>query len=140
MKLILVGLLLLATSVQAKTDYSKFVPGGKIVEQSKIDIKIKTKAGTNIEIGIDDDGEMEEASGTAAHKGDEFEPGNKLVSLKVAVDNLVKAGKTVQGEWIFEENEEGEWIYDIEGEENKKPVDYIVSAKDGKLLKTEVDE
>ena len=140
MKLIFIGLLLLATSVQAKTDYSKLVPGGKIVEKTKIDIKIKTKAGTNIEIGIDDDGEMEEASGSAAHKGDEFEPGNKLVSLKVAVDNLVKAGKAVQGEWTFEKSEEGEWIYDIEGEENKKPVDYIVSAKDGKLLKTEVDE
>lgn len=140
MKSIFVGLLLLASSGHAKTDYTKLVPGGKVLEQSKIDIKIKTKAGTHIEIGIDDDGEMEEASGSAAHKGDEFEPGNKLVSLKVAVENLVKAGKSVQGEWIFEENEEGEWIYDIEGEENKKPVDYIVSAKDGKLLKTEVDE
>ncbi len=133
-------LILLSPLAWSKANPAALVPGGKISEQTKAEIHITTAAGTVIDIELDMDGELEEASGNAAEKGDIFEPGDKLVSLKVAVEQLKKAGKTLQGEWTFEETDEHGWVYDIEGVEKKAPVDYIVSAESGKLLKTEVDE
>lgn len=124
----------------AGTDATKLVPGGKILSQKPDEIKVTTKAGTVVEIGLDGDGEMEEATGSSADKGDVFEPGDKMITLKMAVDSLKKSGKTLQGEWTFEENEEGDWVYDLEGVEKKAAVDYIVNATNGKLIKTEVDE
>lgn len=140
MAIILSFILHIFSLAYAGPDAAKLVPEGKIVSQKADEIKVKTKSGTVVEIGVDMDGELEEASGGAAEKGDVFEPGEKLITLKAAVETLKKAGKTLQGEWIFEENEEGEWVYDIEGVEKKAAVDYIVNATNGKLMKTEVDE
>lgn len=140
MAVILSLFLHLITLAHASTDAVKLVPGGKILSQKPDEIQVTTKAGTVVEIGLDADGEMEEASGSAADKGDVFEPGEKMISLKGAVEALKRAGKTLQGEWTFEENEEGDWVYDFEGVEKKAAVDYIVNATNGKLLKTEVDE
>jgi uncharacterized membrane protein YkoI len=131
---------LFTLSAYAVPDLIKLVPHSTLSSKTKTEIKLKTKAGTVIEIGIDDDGEMEEASGNLAEKGDEFEPGDKILSLKAVVDILKKEGKKLQGEWTYEENEEGDWVYDFEGIEKNKDVDYIVNATTGKILKTELDE
>lgn len=124
----------------ADVDALKLVPGGKIKSKTSFEIKVTTPQNTEVELGIDQDGDLEEASGLAAEKGDIFEPGEKRLSLKDVVAALKKAGKTLQGEWIFEQSDDGDWLYDLEGIENKKNVDYIVNAETGKLLRTEVDE
>ncbi len=129
----------LAPRAFANADALKLVPGGKIQVQTPFETKVTTAAGTTIELGFAD-GELEEASGAACEKGDVFEPGEKKLGLKAAVDALKKLGKTLQGEWTYEQLENGEWVYDFEGTENKKNVDFILSAESGKLLKTEVDE
>lgn len=133
-------IILMATQAWAMPDTAKLVPDSTVVSKTKIDVKVKTKAGTTIELGFDDDGELEEASGTAAIKGDAFIPGDGLLTLKAITDELAKNGKTLQGEWTFEENEEGDWVYDLEGSEKGKEVDFIVNAKTGKLIATEIDE
>lgn len=124
----------------AKADLVRLVPGGKVTMQKDGEAQVTTPAGTLVDIELDMDGELEEASGSSAEKGDVFEPGEKMITLKAAVESLKKAHKTLQGEWTFEESEEFGWVYDIEGVEKKAAVDYIVSAESGKLLKTEVDE
>ncbi|MBY0516785.1 MAG: PepSY domain-containing protein [Bacteriovoracaceae bacterium] len=131
---------LITLSAYAAPDLVKLVPQSTIAGKTKTEIKLKTKAGTIVEIGIDDEGEMEEASGSLADKGDEFEPGDKSLSLKAVVEILKKEGKKLQGEWTYEENEEGDWVYDFEGIEKNKDVDYIVNATTGKILKTELDD
>ncbi|MFP5490801.1 MAG: PepSY domain-containing protein [Bacteriovoracia bacterium] len=124
----------------ADVDALKLVPGGKIKSKTSFEIKVTTAQNTEVELGIDQDGDLEEASGLSAEKGDVFEPGEKRLPLKDVVAALKKAGKTLQGEWIFEQSDDGDWLYDLEGIENKKNVDYIVNAENGKLLRTEVDE
>lgn len=124
----------------ADVDALKLVPGGKIKSKTSFEIKVTTAQNTEVELGIDQDGDLEEASGLSAEKGDVFVPGEKRLPLKDVVAALKKAGKTLQGEWIFEQSDDGDWLYDLEGIENKKNVDYIVNAENGKLLRTEVDE
>lgn len=124
----------------AGLDPLKLVPGGKVKSKTSFEIKVTTPQNTEVELGIDQEGELEEASGVAAEKGDVFVPGEKRLPLSDIVASLKKAGKTLQGEWIFEQNDEGDWLYDLEGTENKKNVDFIVNAESGKLLRTEIDE
>jgi len=136
----LLAVFFVLTSSAAPLDIKKLVPGGTEVSRSHGEIKVKTAAGTIIELGVDADGELEEASGSAAEKGDVFEPGEGQLTLAKATQALKKSGKTAQGEWTFEENESGDWIYDFEGTENKKAVDWIIHATNGKLLRTEIDD
>jgi hypothetical protein len=136
----LLAVLLILSAEASTLDIKKLVPGGTEISRDNGEIKVKTTAGTVIELSMDADGELEEASGSAVLKGDVFEPGAGQLSLAQASEGLKKSGKTPQGEWTFEENENGDWIYDFEGTENKKAVDYIVNATNGKLLKTEIDD
>jgi hypothetical protein len=131
---------LFSLSALAEVDALKLVPGGKIKIKNSFEIKVTTVQNTEVDLGIDQDGNLEEASGLSAEKGDVFEPGEKRLSLKEVVAILKKSGKALQGEWIFEQSDDGDWLYDVEGIENKKNVDYIINAENGKLLRTEVDE
>ena len=99
---------------------------------------METVGKTQIELVFDDKGVLEEAYGKAAGKGDNFVPGQKMLPLDEIVKKL--AGKTLQGEWIFEQNANGDWVYDIEGRENNKDVDYIINAETGVVKEVILDE
>jgi uncharacterized membrane protein YkoI len=90
------------------------------------------------ELVFDDKGVLEEAYGKAAGKGDNFVPGQKMLPLDEIIKKLT--GKTIQGEWIFEQNANGDWVYDIEGRENDKDVDYIINAETGAVKEVILDE
>lgn len=143
---------LLALGVQAKEEMkdgkkvdlkamaTKFVSGGKIVEEDGDEFAVQTSKGTKVELELQKDGKIEEASGEKAMAGDVFTPteGN-LISLEKAADSLKKSGKMPTGEWSFEETNRHGWVYEFEGKEDNKNFDYSVSAKDGKIIRESRD-
>jgi hypothetical protein len=129
---------LLLSSAFASPLVKELVPQGKIVSESPESIKVETVGKTQIELVFDDKGVLEEAYGKAAGKGDNFVPGQKMLPLDEIIKKLT--GKTIQGEWIFEQNANGDWVYDIEGRENDKDVDYIINAETGAVKEVILDE
>lgn len=129
---------LVLSSAFASPLVKELVPQGKIVNESPESIKVETPNKTEIELVFDDKGILEEAFGKAAGKGDNFVPGQKLLPLEEIVKKL--SGKTLHGEWIFEQNSKGEWVYDIEGSEKGKDVDYIINSETGAVSEVILDE
>lgn len=121
-----------------KENALKYVKEGKVVHEKANEVKVQTKAGTVVEVEFKNDGTLEEASGKALDQ-DVFEPGNGMISLKDARDSLKKAGKTPVGEWSFENSLTKGWNYEFEGFEDGKKMDYIVDAKNGKLIESRID-
>lgn len=107
---------------------SSMVPRGKVIETIGRDYKVKTRAGTKIDIEFRRDGRLEEARGLNLNKGDELEPGEGLISLSTAAQKLHLLGNKVEGFWVLEQDEEMGWIYEFS--------EAIVSARDGRVIKT----
>ena len=120
------------------SDAVKYVPGGKVVQEKAEEVKIQTPAGTIVEVEFDRAGKFEEASGDSV-ENDVFVPGEGLLSLKDAVDSLKKAGKTPVGDWSLDSSLIRGWHYEFEGFENGKKMDYVLDAKTGKLISSEID-
>ncbi len=129
----------LAMSAEAK-DVNHFVPEGKIFKEKKNEFKFKTSAGTIVKIEAGSDASLKEASGDAAIRGDVFVPGMDLLSLKDVTEALAKLGKVPAGEWKLEKSFLGGWIYEFEGKEKNKEMEYEVDAKTGQLLKVEEED
>ena len=121
-------------------DFKTYVPEGTLVKEKVDELKVKTKAGTTIEIEFTSDGSFKEASGDAAVSGDIFIPGMKLLSLKEASDALVKLGKLPSGEWNLEKGFLSDWTYEFEGKDNDRKMEYKLDAKTGQLLKEEEED
>lgn len=144
MKLMLLTTLLMASAQvfsatgTVKENALKYVKEGKVVHEKDNEVKVQTKAGTIVEVEFKNDGTLEEASGKALDQ-DIFEPGNGLISLKDAREALKKAGKTPVGEWSFDNSLTKGWNYEFEGFENGSKIDYVVDAKNGKLLESRID-
>lgn len=115
------------------------VPDGKVHEVGKDEIKIATANDSIVELEFSANGKLEEASGDDCHR-DILIPKNGLLTLAEANQALEKQGKEVQGEWSLEESFFQGWHYDFEGTENGKEVEFVVDAKNGKLLKIKVDD
>lgn len=122
-----------------KFDFKKYVPDGTLVREKNDEFKVKTTAGTVVEIETSQDGSLDEASGNSAKSGDVFFPGMGLLSLKEATDVLEKLGKKPEGEWSLEKGFLSGWVYEIEGKDNGRNMEYKVDAKTGQLLKEEED-
>jgi uncharacterized membrane protein YkoI len=116
----------------------KYVPGGKIVQEKKNEIKVQTPNGTIVEIEFKRNGNLEEASGDTVDK-DIFVPGEGLLSLKDAYAAMTKAGKQPVGDWSLDDSMLKGWHYEFEGLEDGKNMDYVVDAKTGKILESKVD-
>lgn len=119
-------------------DALKFVPGGKIIQEKKDEVKVETPAGSVVEVEFDRKGKFEEASGDSI-MNDLFVPGDGLMALKDAVAMTQKQGKTLTGEWSLDKSMMKGWYYKFEGSENGKKMDYLVDAKTGKILESKVD-
>lgn len=141
MKLTFIFFLLSSFSIQAanfEKKALKFVPGGMIQSSDKDEFSIKTKAGSIVEIELDRNGDLDEASGNAANN-DVFVPGQGLLSLNEAVKAMAKEGKIVQGEWSLDKDFLRDWEYEFEGMEDGKQYEYSMNAKTGKLIGSEAD-
>lgn len=136
---VLVIFAMIATARAADPKISTIIPEGEIVQEKEREVKVKTKAGSIVEVEFDRGGKFEEASGKAPDK-DVLNPGNNLITLAKAYEALKAAGKTATGDWSLEKSFMKGWIYEFEGFENGKEVDYLINAENGKFLETRIDD
>ncbi len=115
------------------------VPGGTVLRQDKNEYDVETPQKTIVEVEMEKDGSIDEASGDASSNGDVFVPGDGRISLTEAIEALKKAGKAPAGDWSFEKKLLSGWIYEFDGIENNQRMEYEVSAKDGKILSEKKD-
>jgi hypothetical protein len=121
------ALILLSWNLEASEEVVRsMVPKGKILEKLIRTYTVKTRAGSKVEIRLQRDGKFWSALGRNLNQGDEFEPGDGLISLGTAAQALEVLGKTPKGAWVLEKDEKLGWIYEIETR--------LVDAKSGRLL------
>ncbi|WP_413574889.1 hypothetical protein ACLVWU_11645 [Bdellovibrio sp. HCB290] len=118
---------------------TKIVPAGNIVRQDGHEYKLTTSKNTLMEVEFNRDGSIDEASGDAAGAGDVLVPGEGRKTLEEVVKSLNVAGKKPSGDWSFKKSFIHGWIYEVEGFEGGKKMEYLVSAKDGSLIKEKQD-
>lgn len=128
-----------AFSQDSSFKVENYVPGGKVSQVKEKEVKVLTPNSTIVEIEFKASGEFEEASGDASTR-DIFVPGQGLLSLSDAVASLAKAGKKADGEWSLEHSFLKGWVYEFNGIEGVKKMEYFVDAKTGKLLESRVDD
>lgn len=105
----------------------QMVPHGKIFEEQGRDLILKTLSGTKIRIEFKRDGAFEEAKGMNLNLGDEFEPGEGLISLGSAAKEVTKKiGLKPQGHWRLSKDNKLDWIYELGSE--------VINAKTGELI------
>jgi hypothetical protein len=118
---------------------TKFVPNGKVVQEGRNEMKVRTANNTVVELAFADNGQIKEASGDRVDK-DAFMPGMKgFLSLEQARESAKGAGKSPIGEWSFGKDPKLGWHYGFAGFENGKAMDYRVDGKSGKLLSAKAD-
>ncbi len=123
-----------ASEAQIKESLNQFVPESKFLHKDGDEYKVTTAKQTIVEVEFDRDGKVDEASGDAVEGGDVFIPGRGNFTLAQALDALKKSGKTPTGDWKYKKSFLNGWVYEFEGTENGKKMDYAVSAKDGALV------
>lgn len=122
-----------------KAKAAEFVPSSTFLAEDGDEFQFQTAKGTIVEVELNRDGSIDEASGDAALTGDVFVPGGSLLSLSAAVESLKKSGKTTQGDWSFEKSTLNGWVYEFEGVEGGKKMEYVIDATAGKLIKAKRD-
>ncbi|GEM_PF-1627388 len=127
------------SEAQMKESLTKLVPESKVVKKDGDEYEVMTPKNTIVEVEFNRDGSVDEASGDAAAVGDAFVPGNGMISLAEAIESLKKSGKTAAGDWSYKKSFTNGWVYEFEGLENGKDMEYQVSAKDGSLVKDRRD-
>jgi uncharacterized membrane protein YkoI len=137
---VLVVFAMIATA-QARTleKIQHYVPGGEVVQEKEREVKVRTKSGSIVEVEFEVSGEFEEASGKSP-ENDVLVPGTSLIPLSKAYASLKEAGKSASGDWSLEKSFIKGWVYEFEGFENGKEVDYLIDAKTAKFLETRVDD
>lgn len=131
---------LMAQETQLKDIAAKMVPDSKLILQDGHEFKFQTTKSTIVEVELNKDGSIDEASGESATNGDIFNPGGELMNLAEAVSALQKAEKSPTGDWSFEKSTLNGWIYEFEGLEKGKEIEYFVDAKNGKLIKSRIEK
>ena len=128
MKLFFVAFIFSSQMVLGSPDIAlTMVPKGKLSDTFGRDFKIKTASGTKVEIEFRRNGKLEEAKGHNLNRGDEFEPGDGLLSLATVAQKLTGQGIKPEGHWLLEEDAELGWIYEVGNT--------IINAKSGKIIK-----
>lgn len=122
-------LLLFGSLSYAATDVAtSMVPRGKVIETYGREYIVKTKAGTKVEIEFSLDGKFQEAFGKNLNKGDDFEPGEGLLSLTSVARFLHEKGHKAEGYWTIEKDEKLGWVYEFDG--------FLMNAKTGEIIRT----
>lgn len=118
---------------------SPYVPGGVIVVDTPNHKKVKSAENTLVEVFLDSKGGLEKASGGMLEK-EEFDPGQGMMNLKAAAAAAKKAGAEISGQWAFEKNNRGNWVYEFEGKREGKEVEILINPRTGRIDSEEVDD
>lgn len=110
------------------------VPASKVLKTDGNEFDLLTPKNTVVEIELNRDGSLDEASGDFAQGGDVFIPSDGHLTLANAVAALKAAGKTPSGDWSYEKSFLHGWVYKFEGSENGKTMKYLVNAENGRLV------
>ncbi len=141
-ELALIGVILClgswASANTVPTNPLQFVPNGKLLQSEGKEYKIQTPEGSVVEVELNRKGELDEASGDLAEK-DVFVPGQGLLALDQALNAVKEQGKSPSGEWSLEYSMIRGWYYEFNEKLNGQEIEYLVSAKDGKILKEKID-
>jgi hypothetical protein len=129
MKVFIFMFLMSAGFLHASSEIAlSMVPRSKLVEEIGKDFILRTQSGTKVHIEFTRTGILEEAKGKNLGQGDEFEPGDGLISLGTAARSLEALGMKPTGLWNLEKDPELGWVYEIQN--------VLVDARDGKILKS----
>jgi hypothetical protein len=112
------------------------VPKGEFMERGLREITVKTQAGTKIKIDFLRQGQFKKASGLNLNRGDEFEPGQGLLSLGSVAQSLALRGHQVRGEWNLEKDQQDEWLYELVEEAVGEKTYHFIHARNGKLMES----
>lgn len=108
--------LLLCLITTAEEDLARsMVPRGKVFENFGRHYVVRTKKGTNIHIRFDLHGKFSSAFGRELNRGDEFEPGEGLISLSSVARMLNERGTPPEGFWLLENDTIHGWVYELNG-------------------------
>lgn len=97
-------------------------------------IKIKTKHHTLITIGLDANGEWEEVSGVNLNRGDEFFPGQGLLSLAQVERRMFLLGKKTYGRWRLVKYQQYGWVYQVNAQSKTQQTFLMLNAYSGQLI------
>lgn len=111
------------------------VPRGRIIEKTFREYTVKSKAGTKIKLEFEREGVFQEAQGLNLNHGDDFEPGQGLISLASIAQTVSKLGHQVKGPWNLEKDKKLGWVYELSGESAGESVSLLIDASNGKILK-----
>lgn len=138
----LVTTLTFSSALMAQTIGEKalaFIPGGKILQETRKEVKVLTPNSTVVEVEFKRDGSFDEASGDVIEK-DIFVPDQGLLSLADAVAEFKKSGDTPTGDWSLDHGLVHGWHYEFDGYKNGQQMEYTVDAATGKILDSRVDD
>lgn len=122
-----------------KASALKYVPGGAVVELKKDEVKVKTPAGSLVEIEFNRNGELDEASGDAI-ESDVFIPGNDYKNLSEISKTLKDQGYQLSGDWSYESSFMKPWHYEVDAFKDGQSYEVEIDAKTGKILKSKIDD
>ena len=103
-----------------------------IIEQNTI--KIKTKHHTLITIGLDAQGGWEESSGVNLNRGDEFFPGQGLLSLGQVERRMSMLGRKIHGRWRLIKYQQYGWVYQVNAQSKNQQTFLMLNAYSGQLI------
>lgn len=103
-----------------------------IIEQNTI--KIKTKHHTLITIGLDAQGGWEEISGVNLNRGDEFFPGQGLLSLGQVERRMSMLGRKIYGRWRLIKYQQYGWVYQVNAQSKNQQTFLMLNAYSGQLI------
>ncbi len=136
MKYLLLVCIILCASIPISwsASYQDLSPQAQEVIINQNLIKIRTKHNTLITIDLNANGEWEEISGVNLNRGDEFFPGQGLLSLGQVEKRMLMLGKKIYGRWRLIKYQQYGWVYQVNAQNKNQQSFLMLNAYSGQLI------
>lgn len=119
---------------QTHRPFQDLCPNAQEIKINESQVKIRTQNRTEIFITLSPQGTWEEVKGVNLNRGDEFYPGQGMMSLHQISQRLHRLGKSIYGKWRLVKYQEFGWVYQVNAKAKKQPVFFMVNAYSGQLI------